>query len=213
MGVTAQAQLLNISTRGHVGTGDDVLIAGFVAKGNRTIVARALGPSLPVQGALQDPVIELRDVNGALKASNDNYAPNSPVPPTDKREAVISATLNGGAWTAIMRGKSNSTGVGIIEIYDITPLPTPTPSPKPVQKRSVTVTFENSGPGDHLVLWYGSLGFETSKTLPITARQYVTPPLPLGIRHFFIIDRVMPNGEEFFVKSYPCTVTATGCQQ
>lgn len=126
----------NISTRGPVNTGNQVLIGGFIVGGNLTkeVVVRAIGPSLSavgVSGALSDPTVELRDASGNLVDSNNNWgdhpkaaqiqseglAPNQPV------ESALQVTLNPGNYTAIVRGFNGATGVGLVEIYDLSPAP------------------------------------------------------------------------------------------
>ena len=130
---SATHQLLNISTRGPVQTGDDILIAGFVVGGigpvGTQVVVRALGPTLTplgVPNALQDPVLEVHDSSGNLIASNDNWkdAPEANRPPAslvpkDDRESAISISLHGGSFTAIVRGANNSTGTALVEVYNV----------------------------------------------------------------------------------------------
>jgi hypothetical protein len=127
------AQLMNISTRSAVQSGDNVLIGGFIITGNdaKEIVLRAIGPSLrvdgsPVPGRLEDPLIELHDHSGALVAFNDNWKDSaqrteiesSGLAPDDDRESAILRVLAPGAYTAIVRGKNNGTGIGLVEAYD-----------------------------------------------------------------------------------------------
>jgi glucose/arabinose dehydrogenase len=122
----------NISTRGLVQTGDNVMIGGFIVGGsqNRTVLVRALGPSLTalgVPGALQDPTIELHDSSGTTLASNDNWKSDQQtqitaagLAPTDDREAaILSAPLAPGNYTAIVRGSGDTTGVALVEIYQL----------------------------------------------------------------------------------------------
>ncbi len=125
-------RLRNISTRARVGTGEDVLIAGFITRGGQpiTMAARALGPSLAasgIQGELQDPVLEVYDGNGDLIAVNDNWR-NSPqageieevgLAPSDDRESAVYGTIAPGDYTVIVRGKNNTTGVALVEVYDL----------------------------------------------------------------------------------------------
>jgi matrixin len=126
----------NISTRGQVQSGDQVLIGGFIVGGTQSkpIVVRALGPSLGAAGIsqpLSDPTVELRDASGALVASNDNWGsgPNAPqiqsenLAPSDPNESALQATLNPGSYTAIVRGANGATGVALVEIYDLSPAP------------------------------------------------------------------------------------------
>lgn len=125
---TADSKLANISTRGFVQTGDDVLIAGTIALGwqAQRVIVRGIGPSLPVAGALSNPTLELRDHNGALIASNDDWQSNqeseiidTTIPPTNPLESAIVITLpaNGADYTAILRGLNGATGVALVEIY------------------------------------------------------------------------------------------------
>ncbi len=122
----AISKLANISTRGHVGTGNDVLIGGFITSQaqTKTVVVRAIGPSSGVSGALADPTLELHNGNGALLATNDNYSYdyyvslNHFVPP-DTRESAFSRILAPGNYTAIVRGVGNTTGVALVEVYGI----------------------------------------------------------------------------------------------
>jgi hypothetical protein len=123
---------LNISTRLRVDLGDKVMIGGFIITGNvsKPVVIRGLGPSLansgvPAAAVLNDPVLELRGANGSLILKNDNWKDDqrpliegTVFQPTDDRESVIVATLPVGAYTAILSGKNQTTGIGLVEIYD-----------------------------------------------------------------------------------------------
>jgi hypothetical protein len=124
------SRLANASTRGFVQTGDNVMIGGFIlggGGGNASVVVRALGPSLTqfgVKGALADPTLELHDGNGALIRSNDNWKETqqtdieaAQLAPADDRESAIEASLAPGAYTAIVRGARDTTGVGLVEVY------------------------------------------------------------------------------------------------
>jgi acetyl esterase/lipase len=125
------SRISNISTRGEVGTGADVIIGGFIVGGTEPtrVIARALGPSLSslgVAGALADPVLYLFDGDGNLIASNDNWRStqeetiiNTSLPPPDNREAAVVASLVPGDYTAIVSGAGGSTGVGLVEVYDL----------------------------------------------------------------------------------------------
>jgi CSLREA domain-containing protein len=126
---TVDSKLANISTRGLVQTGDDVLIAGTIVVGQapQKVIVEALGPSLSVPGKLEDPILELRDGNGGLVDSNDNWvdSPNkqaiidSTIPPSnDFESAIIAALPAGGAqYTAIVRGVNNATGIAVVEVF------------------------------------------------------------------------------------------------
>jgi hypothetical protein len=125
----SQAQLAQISTRGKVLTDDNVMIGGFIISGTATkVIVRAIGPSLNgiVPGALQDTVLELHDGSGALINSNDDWRStqeqeiiDTTVPPQDNRESAIVATLGPGNYTGIVRGKANTTGVALVEVYSL----------------------------------------------------------------------------------------------
>ncbi|MEO5720928.1 MAG: putative Ig domain-containing protein [Chthoniobacterales bacterium] len=131
---SSSANLVNISTRGFVQTGDDVMIGGFIITGTTTrVIARAIGPDLAnrgVNGALQDTMMEVRDGSGSLVGSNDDWESDhrqqiidTTVAPVDRRESAVVANLPSGAYTAIIRGKDRSTGVALIEVFALPPLP------------------------------------------------------------------------------------------
>jgi hypothetical protein len=120
--------LANISTRLAVGAGDSVLIAGFIVTGSqpKKIVVRALGPLLPVNENLADPTLELHDATGAIVAGNDNWRDTqqdaliaTTIPPTSDYDSAIVRTVNPGAYTAVLAGKGSTTGVGLVEVYDL----------------------------------------------------------------------------------------------
>ena len=123
----ANARLVNISTRGFVQTGDDVLFAGMavVGPGSQKVIVRALGPSINVPGKMADPTMELHDGNGGLLETNDNWvdSPNkqqiidSTVAPPNNLESAIVRTLTAGSYTAIVRGVNNGTGIAVVEVY------------------------------------------------------------------------------------------------
>jgi hypothetical protein len=128
------AQALNISSRSHVQSGPRVMIAGFIITGNdnKPVVLRALGPSLGNAGiaptlAMDDPVLQLRGADGSLIFENDNWKDNpqqrafvegTVFEPKDDRESVIVTTLSPGAYTAILSGKNQTSGVAVVEVYD-----------------------------------------------------------------------------------------------
>lgn len=127
-----QVRLLNISTRMRVLTNDNVLIGGFIVTGTapKKVLIRAIGPSLRnagIAGVLSDPTLELHAADGTLLTTNDNWkdAPNvdeisaTGIPPSDDAESAIVQTLAPGAYTAIMAGKNDSVGVGLVEAYDL----------------------------------------------------------------------------------------------
>jgi hypothetical protein len=136
---SGNSTLSNISTRSFVQTGDNVMIGGFIVQGTqpKKVIVRAIGPELSqfgVPDSLSNPTLELHNSTGELIASNDNWLHtilggiittdqvrdirNSGHAPTDGRESTIIATLTPGNYTAIVRGVNNSTGVGLVEVYD-----------------------------------------------------------------------------------------------
>ena len=117
---------LNISTRMRVEAGDNVLIAGFIVTGSqpKRVIIRGLGPSLPVAGALADPILELDGgavINDDWRSTQEGEIIATTIPPSNNQEAAIVATLAPGGHTAILRGKNNGTGVGLVEVYDLEP--------------------------------------------------------------------------------------------
>jgi hypothetical protein len=120
--------LLNISTRGPVGSGDDVMIAGFVIRGDRErrVLVRGVGPSLAASGVanpLLDPVLEIHDQNGQI-AANDDWRSDQETEinaagfaPGDNREAAVILSLWPGSYTAIVRGKDNTAGNALVEVF------------------------------------------------------------------------------------------------
>jgi uncharacterized protein YkwD len=124
----ADSKLANISTRAFVQGGDNVLIGGLIVVGQTgaDAIVRAIGPSLTVPGAMADPTLELRDANGILLASNDNWRSTQQtaiiatgVAPTRDAEAAIVTTFSPGSYTAIVRGANGTTGVAVVEVYQL----------------------------------------------------------------------------------------------
>lgn len=129
-----QAKLANISTRALTGTGANIVIAGFTLgnnAGSDKIVVRGIGPSLADAGVpnpLANPTLELRSANGALVASNDDWQQDATqagelkatgLAPSKDLESALVKALPPGAYTALLIGANNSTGIGLIEIYDL----------------------------------------------------------------------------------------------
>jgi len=130
----ADSQLGNISGRSYVQTSDDVMIGGFIIGNNigaTKVIIRAIGPSLSQYGlstVLADPTLELHDGNGALLESNDNWQADpdqaariraANLAPSNPLEPAIWASLAPGNYTAIVRGKNNRVGIGLVEIYSM----------------------------------------------------------------------------------------------
>jgi glucose/arabinose dehydrogenase len=129
--IPAAPSIQNLSTRLSVGTGDNVLIGGFIITGSDTeeVVLRGIGPSLPLAGSLPNPKIELHDSTGALLASNDNWV-NSPqkadiisrgLAPGNDLEAALLAELAPGSYTVILSDAGAATGIGLVELYATNP--------------------------------------------------------------------------------------------
>jgi hypothetical protein len=132
------SKLANISTRGFVDAGDNVMIGGFIVgaglgnngNGSERVIVRAIGPSLTpfgINNALQDPTLELHDGNGNTIATNDNWKDGgqtaaiqaSNLAPSNDLESVILEVLPSGAYTAIVRGNADGTGVALVEAYNL----------------------------------------------------------------------------------------------
>jgi hypothetical protein len=121
-----------MSTRGSVGTQDNILIAGFIVGdvGSSTVVVRALGPSLASYGVahpLSDPVLTIYDSNGNAIATNDNWQDNinailvqkNGLAPPNASESALVLHLPAGRYTAIVHGANDGTGVGLAEVYEL----------------------------------------------------------------------------------------------
>jgi hypothetical protein len=128
------SRLVNISTRGRVGVGSEVLIGGFIVRGTtaKKVIVRALGPSLasganPIAGTLANPYLELHDGSGNLLVANDNWTTSpqkseiiaSTLAPTNSQESAVIATLEPGAYTAIVKGAAGGSGIGLVEVFDL----------------------------------------------------------------------------------------------
>jgi arylsulfate sulfotransferase len=130
---TVGPQALNLSTRGLVSVGDNVLIGGFIVTGTqaKTMVLRALGPSLSsygVSNVLTDPVLSVYDSSGNLKGTNDNWQSDlnhsvteaNGLAPANPLESALVRTLDPGAYTVVVTGKDATPGIGLVEVYDVT---------------------------------------------------------------------------------------------
>jgi hypothetical protein len=128
----SKSTLANLSSRGLVGTNDNVMIGGFIIGGSAgasaKVLVRAIGPSLGfvgVKGALPNPFLELRDGNGNLIDENDNWRERqaeieaTTIPPGDPLESAIVQTLFPGNYTAIVRGVEKTTGIALVEVYNV----------------------------------------------------------------------------------------------
>ena len=156
---TTTTRLVNISTRGQVGLNDQVLIGGFIISGTqpKNLVLRALGPSLSaagVSGALANPMIELHNSSGAIIASNDNWQSGTQasaitatgLAPTNSLESAILTTLSPGNYTAIVSGINNTTGIGLVEVYDLDAPPPQTSSPIGIMYLTTSYQYGDSFP-------------------------------------------------------------------
>ncbi len=126
--VVAPAQPGNLSSRNDVGTGDNVMIGGFIITGTvpKKVLVVGLGPSTGVDGALKDPVLELHGASGFQTVINDNWQETQKseieatgMAPKDPLEAAIVATLEPGAYTGIVSGKGSTTGIALVAVYDL----------------------------------------------------------------------------------------------
>ena len=128
----AASRLANIATRGSVGSGDNVMIAGFILQqGVTQVVVRALGPTLSasgVAGPLRDPALELRDSQGSLLSGNDNWQQSAfqaaqltaaGLGPAFPVESALTTTLNTGNYTAVVRGSNGTSGIALVEVYSL----------------------------------------------------------------------------------------------
>jgi hypothetical protein len=132
----ADSRLANISTRGFVDTGDNVMIGGLIVGGGSPsgatkVFVRALGPSIQVPEPLANPTLELHDENGNALAFNDDWKTRpdgssqqaeieaTGVPPSNEQESALVQSLQPGSYTAIVRGKNDSTGIGLVEVYHL----------------------------------------------------------------------------------------------
>jgi hypothetical protein len=132
----ADSRLANISTRGYVETGDNVMIAGVIVGGGSSfgaadVLVRALGPSIPINYALADPTLELYDANGNVIAFNDDWKTRpdgssqeaeiyaTRITPVREVESALLRRLPAANYTAIVRGKNNTAGIGLVEVYNL----------------------------------------------------------------------------------------------
>lgn len=135
--VFGKPSAVNLATRMTVGTGNNVSIGGFIISGAaaKKVMLRGIGPSLSLAGKLNDPMLELRNASGTIIGRNDNWRisqtggvvtgdqssdiQGSGLAPSDDREAALIATLSPGSYTALLSGTQNTTGTGVVEIYDL----------------------------------------------------------------------------------------------
>lgn len=129
---TVDSKLGNISTRGFVQTGDEVMIGGFIISGTdmQRVIVRAIGPSVPLDGTLADPSLELHGSDGALLRANDNWRTTQEteimgtgLAPMSDAESAIVQTLAPGSYTTIVRGVNDTTGVALVDVYALPPSP------------------------------------------------------------------------------------------
>jgi hypothetical protein len=127
---TPNSRLANLSTRGFVDLGDNVMIGGFIVGAPSNYVVRAMGPSLATAGVsnpLPDPILELHDGNGAVLKTNDDWQTDANagqvqaagLAPSNAKESALYLNLGAGNYTAIVRGTHDSTGIGLVEVYNV----------------------------------------------------------------------------------------------
>jgi hypothetical protein len=196
---TPAPQLTNISTRALVETGDNVVIGGFIVQGSaaRRVIIRALGPELTQYGvadALHNPTLELHDSTGALIASNDNWVMtiiggiitqsqvrdimDSGYAPSNGLESAIIADLPPGNYTAIVRGVNDTTGVGLVEVYDLNPGTTSPSILRNISSRSVVLTGDDVMIGGFIVQGSGTKRVIVRAIGPELSQYGVPFPLP-----------------------------------
>src|SRR5215471_1842754 len=171
---TVKSEVLNLSTRGVVSSGDNVLIGGFIVTGTqpKSMVLRAIGPSLSAYGlsnVLRDPVLSVYDSSGHLIGTNDNWQsdPNHSVveanglAPASPLESAIAQTLAPGAYTVIVRGTDPTPGIGLVELYDLSPLSS--------SKLRNTSTRGSVGTGDNVLISGFIIGDVDSATVVVRA--------------------------------------------
>jgi hypothetical protein len=171
---TVGPQALNLSTRGLVSGGDNVLIGGFIVTGteSKNIVLRALGPSLSGFGlsdVLRDPVLSVYNSSGSLVGSNDNWQSDvnhavveaNGLAPANPLEAAQVRTLAPGAYTVIVTGKDPTPGIGLVELYDLSPLSN--------SKLGNTSTRGSVGTGDNVLIGGFIVGDVDSATVVVRA--------------------------------------------
>ena len=133
---SSSSRLGNVSTRGQVGTGDNILIGGIIIGGSaaKPVVVRALGPSLTqfgVTGVLADPFLQMRDTNGNLVEANNDWQQSPEAAtimadgkaPSNTKESAMARTLSPGNYTALVSGVGGTTGTALVEVYDESPSP------------------------------------------------------------------------------------------
>jgi expansin (peptidoglycan-binding protein) len=132
---TPRSQAVNLSTRMGIQTGDNIAVGGFIISGSisKHVLIRALGPSLAglgVPNAMADPMLELHGPGTFVTTANDNWRDDpiqealivaTGIPPANDLESAIEARLVPGAYTALVKGKNNTTGIGLVEVYDLNP--------------------------------------------------------------------------------------------
>ena len=173
------AQLGNISTRANVGTADNVLIGGFIITGSepKRVIVRAIGPSLPIVGALGDPTLQFLNDDGVVIAQNDNWrepgneieVESTGIPPSHDDESAVVRTLEPGAYTAVVRGVGDTTGVALVEAYDL--------SGGAVSKLANIATRGFVGAGNNVLI--GGLIVVGDASAKVVVRA-IGPSLPVG---------------------------------
>ena len=128
LGNEQDSKLANIATRGRVLTADNVLIGGLIVTGSSSqqVIIRAISPSLPIEGRLEDPLFELYDGDGNLLASNNNWKETqqaeievTTIPPSNEFESASVTLLSPAAYTAAVSGVNETAGVALVEAYTL----------------------------------------------------------------------------------------------
>lgn len=216
-----KAQLANISTRLSVGNGENVLIGGFIITGNqpKKLIIRGTGPSLLATGlanALRDPTLELFDGAGSSLAANNNWQENgnaqqiidSTVAPTSPLEAAILVTLNPGAYTAIVSGVNGTTGVGLVEVYDLD-LGSDSKLAN-ISTRGYVQTGDDVMIGGMIVVGNASQKLLIRAVGPSLANAGVRTPLNDPMIELFDSNGVMVNSNDNWKSAQEAEISATG---
>jgi hypothetical protein len=178
---SSTGRLVNLSTRGQVGTSGSIMIPGFTisaGSGTRTLLIRGAGPSLTalgVAGALADPTLSVVTSAGATIASNDNWGTAvGPGPDAAELSAIFTeagafsfasgsldsavvVTVSPGAYTVLVSGNAGTTGVGLVEVYDITPSAPAGPQTVTLAASDSSADTSGSNPGAFMVTRTGDM--------------------------------------------------------
>ncbi|MFN2475888.1 MAG: DUF1800 family protein [Chthoniobacterales bacterium] len=216
------SRIANLATRGTVLTGDNVMIGGFIVRGSasKRMILRARGPSLylngqPIPGRLSDPAIELHDADGAKISANDSWRSSqqteieaSTLALSDDREAALIATLPQGNYTAVVRGAGNTTGIALLEMYDLDQPPQADGSTLFISQLRAQGTTQSLGSGTATLRLsadetYAVISFDYTNLSSAVTGMHIHGPADPGQSGGIIFDvdtaRPQPNGSYVWV--------------